>query len=200
MSIVGLFLFAEIAPAATWLRLFAIALPAMIIFVWFVGNSRRLSRALTRSLWVIALTLAVAEPWWTQRHWRALLDLPVGRAIFLERNSYENFKWMLDRTRPSEFFFQATWPGFYFPLGLRNPAYMDMVSATDYTRPEQVHNVIESLESHSVRYVVWGLSLDVLGDQLAGADHLGPLRAYLCTHYHVVKLLNGYEEVWERNP
>jgi hypothetical protein len=200
VSIVGLFLFVEIAPAAMWIRLFGVALPAFITFVWFVSNSGRLGRAVAPSLWVIALTLAVAEPWWTQRHSRAALDLPVGRATFLDQNSYEKLKWIRDRTRPSDFFFEAGWPGFYFPLGLRNPAYMDMVSANDSTRPEQVGNVIACLEEQQVRFVLWSMWLDAPGDSRMAGDHLGPLRAYLRTHYHVVKVFDSNDEALERNP
>jgi len=31
-------------------------------------------------------------------------------------------------------------------------------------------------------------------------DHLGPLRAYLHAHYHVVKTFSDWDQIWERNP
>jgi hypothetical protein len=199
VSIVGLFLFLEVVPAANWIRLFGVAPPALIVFVWFVSGPGRLPQALVRSLWVIVLTLAIAEPWWTQHHRRDYLDLPVGRAAFLDEHSYQEFAWLLHRTRPSDFFFEGAAAGFYFPLGLRNPAYVDKISPTSYTRPQQVENVIQSLQNHHVRLVLWSAWLDAPADTRGAEDHLGPLRAYLRSRYHLVKTLGEYDEVWERN-
>jgi hypothetical protein len=201
VNVVGLALFVEVAPAANWVRLFGVALPALIVFVWFVSGPGRLNLAIERSLWVIALTLAFAEPWWTQRHWRTYLDLRVGRAAFTDKDTYEKYAWLLDRTRPRQYFFEGGSSGLYFPLDLRNPSYVDRIAADGYTQPEQTQEVIDSLEGHRVQFVIWGWWLDVVPeDNGASRDHLSRLRAYLPTHYHRVKIFPDLEEVWERNP
>ena len=108
---------------------------------------------------------------------------------------------MFERTHPSEYFLEGDWPSLYFLLGLRDPASVPFLSNTDYTRPEQVADVVESLERHRVRFVLWSLRLDLHDPRdPAGGDHLGPLRAYLRAHYHVAKSFANGEWIWERNP
>ena len=81
-------------------------------------------------------------------------------------------------------------------LGLRNPAMVNFVRPNDYTRPEQARKVLDSLEKHQVRYLIWFESLDLPG---GSDDHLGPLRLYLHTNYHRVLSLPGRGDIWERN-
>ncbi|HEV2493718.1 MAG TPA: hypothetical protein VG204_11695 [Terriglobia bacterium] len=196
VNIVGLLLFTEVVPAVNWIRLFSVALPALIVFVWFVSRPGWLYATIERSLWVITLTLALTEPWRTQRHWRVYLDLPVGRAAFTDKGFYDKCAWLLDRTRPRQFLFEGAAAGLYFPLDLRNPAYLDKIGTHGYGQPEQIQQVIESLESHRVQFVIWSSGLRPDG----GGDHLGPLRAYLRAHYRLVKIFFDSEEAWERNP
>jgi len=68
---------------------------------------------------------------------------------------------------------------------------------TDYTRPEQVQDVIEGLEQRRVRFVLWSLRLDMHQWNSTAADHLGPLRLYLRTHYRVVKVFSDGGQAWE---
>jgi hypothetical protein len=60
---------------------------------------------------------------------------------------------------------------------------------------------VEALEKHRVRFVLWSVWLDVPGDYRPRGDHLKPLRIYLRSHYHVVKIFPDadYEQVWQRN-
>ncbi len=201
LNITGLFQFMGVAPAPSWFRLCSVSLPALIILIWLVRSPGRLRQTLAQSLLVIALILAIAEPLERQINWWACLDLPRGRTAFLDHDLYDKFQWLFRRTRPSEFFFRAIYPDYYFPLGLRNPAAVPYVTATDYTRPEQVQNVVGALEMHRVRFVFWSVWLDVPGDYRPEGDHLGPLRSYLRQHYHVVTTFSDadFEQAWERN-
>ncbi len=201
LSITGLFLFAGVAPAPSWFRLCSVSLPALILLVWLAGSAGRFRAALLRTLALIALVLAIAEPIETQTSWRGSLKLPTGPTAFLDRDLYEMFQWLLQHTRPSEFFFRAVHPEYYFALGLRNPAAVDHVTPTAYTRPEQVRDVIEALERHRVRFVLWSVWLDAPPDYRPEFDPLGPLRAYVLSHYHAIKTFDNsdFEQVWERN-
>lgn len=199
VSIVGLSLFLGVAPAPSIFRLCTVSPPAMILVVWLGTSQTKLDCVLGRLLWAFTLLLVVIEPLAVQRHWRGYLDLPWGRTAFESLSVYARYKWVAQHTQPSDFFFEAEWPDLYVPLALRNPSEAPYVTATDYTRPEQVANVIESLDKNRVRFVHWSVELDVLfADEPAG-DHLWPLRKYLRNHYHVVQTFRDADQIWERN-
>ena len=199
LNIVGLFLFLGVAPAPSFPRLCTVSLPALILTVWLGALPRKPEQFLTRCLWAFALMLAVVEPLSIQRRRLPILDLPAGPTALWQPGWYEKYKWLREYTKPSEFFFEGAWADVYFPLHLQNPATAPFLSATDYTRPEQVQEALKALEQHRVRFVLWSLELDVPRDYLPAADHLGPFRDYLHTHYHVVKSFPDYDQAWERN-
>jgi hypothetical protein len=102
----------------------------------------------------------------------------------------------LERTKPSEFFFEEEAPRMYFTLGLRNP--VPFMTNTEYTRLEQVRGVIQALVEHRVRLVMVSPFLDLPIGGRDWGDHLKPLRAYLGAHYRVVKTFENGEQIWER--
>jgi hypothetical protein len=199
VNIMGLFLFVGVAPSATYPRLCAVSLPALVTLVWLATRPGRLERTLLCGLWTGALVLAVALPLNTQIHSRAFLDLPTGRTAIREPLLYQMHRWVSEHTRPPEFLFEEDFPILNFALNLRNPTPLPFITNTDYTRPEQVSEVVQSLEAHRARFVIWSLWLDLPIDGRDWGDHLGPLRTYIRLHYHPVKSLGDYEEVWERN-
>ena len=138
LSLVGLFLFLGVAFSPSWLRLCSVSLPALILFVWFVKSSGRFSSAITNLLWVVGAVVLVGQSVIAQTNWRAYLATPAGRVAFLEPELYEKFRWLRDRTRPGDFIFQASNCNLYYLLGLQNPTPVSFVTATGYTRPEQV--------------------------------------------------------------
>jgi hypothetical protein len=202
LSTVGMCLFLGIAFSPNWMRLCSVSLPALIVFTWFLRPSGRLSRAFLRFFWVAALLVLVAQPAIVQTGWKGYLDSPVGRVAFLDPARYEKFRWLSAQTRSGDFFFAADDAAAYFLLGLRNPAQVSFLTATPYTRPEQVQNVVEMLEKHRVRFVLWSAWLDVPQGITRGTDPLGPARAYLRTHYHPIRNFTDPElqQAWERNP
>jgi hypothetical protein len=200
VSIVGLFLFIGVARAPAWTRLDAVSPPALILAVWLMKSWGKLGQAALGCLGLFAMALALVEPRSRQREPCLYLPPPGPQACLRQGRYEEEYRWVFDRTRPSEYILEGNWPTFYFLLGLRNPAKVPFLSNTDYTRPEQVADVIESLERHRVCFVLWSLSLDLYDPRdPPGGDHLGPLRAYLRTHYHVAKTFAD-DEFWERNP
>lgn len=201
LCFVGVFQLIGIASAPSWFRLCAISIPALVILVWWAASPGRFRKTLAGLLWGVALALVIAEPLERQIGWRACLDLPRGRTAFLEHDLYDKSQWLLQHTQPSGFFFRGVFPEFYFQLSQRNPAKVPYVTPTDFTRPEQVEEVVEALERTRARYVFWSVWLDVPGYSPPEGDHLGPLRAYLGSHYHVIKIFGDadYEQVWERN-
>jgi hypothetical protein len=197
LAILGLFLFIGIVPAAAWFRFCTVSIPGFILLVWLVSRSTRFGKGLTGALWLLSLLFAAGEPWWWQSHWRAYLDTPGGRTAFVIPELYDKYQWVLLRTRASEPFFEAVDSDIYFTLGLNNPAEVPFVTATDFTRPQQVQGVIDALREHRVRYVLWSKTLDLGNDSPAKGDHLEPLRKYLRDRYQVVKTFPDFEQIWE---
>ncbi len=200
LSIVGLVLVLGVAPAPNFFRLFPVSPPALIVFVWLISQVRRHHRLLLGFLCAFGLFLALTEPWSNQRGWHGFLDFPAGQTAFLSREQYDKYGWMLHHTQPSEWFFDASrLPGLYFPLDLRNPAKVSLLTTTDYTRPEQVEDLLVALERRQVRLINWSANLDHPEDPAGTGDHLGPLRSYVRSHYRVIKTFADGDQVWERS-
>jgi hypothetical protein len=199
VNVVGLFQFLLVAPGPGWLRLCSVSLPALIVLGWLVGWPGRFHLVLARLLWVGALVFMILQPLSRQARVHPYLETPVGRTVFLDLMDYEKHLWISQRTHPGEFLFEDEFPRLYFSLGLRNPAPVAFLTNSDYTRPEQVEDVVEALEKHRVRFVLRSLWLDPSTLEPTPGDHLGPFREYVRAHYHVVKVFPDLIQVWERD-
>jgi hypothetical protein len=195
VNITGLSLFLAIASAPAYNRMYTVSLPAILLLVWFASSLVALGRILSPILWTMIVGLAILKPIVTQTRWKAYLDLPTVRTAFFQPEVYEKTKWVAERTRPSEYFFGDQL--LCFALALRNPARVPFLRPTDYTRPEEVQDVIQALREHQVGFVSWYGGLDV-PDKGVG-DHLAPLRLYLRDHYHVGKTFSNGDKIWEHN-
>lgn len=195
INITGLSLFLTIASAPAWNRLYTVSLPALIMLVWFLNSSSKVEQVFLRMLWALVLLLAVARPIVTQTRWRASLDLPTGRTAFFDPGLYEETKWMVERTHPSEYFFGDQL--LCFDLRLRNPSRVAYVTPYDFTRPGEVLGVVQGLEMHKVQFVSWYPGLDIVVDP--AGNHLAPLRGYLESKYHVAARFANGHTMWERN-
>lgn len=195
INITGLCLFLTIASAPAWNRLYTVSLPALIMLVWFLNFPFKVERALLRILWAAVLVLAIAWPIVTQTRWRASLDLPTGRTVFLDPGGYQETKWLQERTHPSDYFFGNQL--LCFALRLRNPSRVAYVTPFAFTRPEQVLNVVQGLEMHEVRFVSWYPGLD--NPLATEGNNLDPMRRYLQGRYHVAERFANGDTIWERN-
>lgn len=196
VNIVGLASFLSIAAAPTWARLYYVSLPALILLVWILQSEGKPGRFLSKALYVLALVLMVVFPVEKQLHSRAYLNLPSGHMAFLNQDAYDRYAWAVSQTHPSDFFFGGLYPDFYFLLDLRNPGPVPFITPYEYTRPGEVQAVLDGLEQHRVKIVLWTPSLD--SPENPQGDHLAPLRAYIRRHYHVAKSLPEFE-AWLRN-
>jgi hypothetical protein len=107
--------------------------------------------------------------------------LPTGRAAFSKQGTdwYEGCAYLAKHTKPGDWYFGDD--DFGFPLQLRSPAFLAYVTNADLTRPEQVQDLIQSLERDQVPYISIENGIRTMG--VAGQDHLQPLREYIETHY-----------------
>jgi hypothetical protein len=199
LALLGLALFLEVATSANWLRLYVIAIPGVILLVWLADAAGRARRAIL-ALICAAIAILAARDAWTRHHQPYLVaQLPAGQAA-LDPLSASKFAAISQRLHPGEFFFQATWPGAYLPLGLRNPVYLDALRNNDETRPECVTRSVADLESKQVRYVLWSPRLDEVDPRAPQSNHLAPLRDDLRVHFQIIQTFADGDQLWQRRP
>ncbi len=199
IALMGAMLFLGVAPSPTWLRLCTVVAPGVILFVWFLNSPGRLHRIRVTAMWVIVIAIALGE--WHGRFfgWRQEVNLPIGRVAVLNEVQYKEIKFLLDNTKPGDYFFGNN--ELNYLLDLRDPSPIPFVTASDYTRPEQIQETIEGIKKHPAKYVYWSSDLDMPPEAHQGQSHLAPLRAYLLAHYQRVKTIEGDDfarSFWER--
>lgn len=202
IALMGAMLFLSVAPSPTWLRLCTVAAPGVILFVWFLNSAGRFRQIRVTAMWIIVIAIALSE--WHGRFfgWRQVVNLPIGRMAMLDRTQYEETRFLLDHTKPGDYFFGDEEMNYL--LDLRDPSPIPFVTSNDYTRPEQVQQTIDGLKKHPAKYVYWSSDLDMPPAAGQGQSHLAPLRAYLKANYQHVKTIEGDDfarSFWERyNP
>ena len=200
VAIVGAFLLLSIAPSPAPNRIAASALPATILLGWLIDSPRKLARPFTAAIVVVVMLLALHAvvrkrpiPNWT-------LTTLQGKMAITIPSDYEEYIWVQQHTRPSEYFFEAVASDIYFRLDLRNPTTMPYITNCGFTTAGQVAEVIQGLDRHRVRYLLWEhADLDAVPDwEDPSGDHLGPLFNYIHSHYQAVKVFTNTDEIWER--
>jgi hypothetical protein len=197
LCFIGLSLLLEVSFSPNYVRVFAVSMPGIILFVWLLGRSQRVWRHALVLAWIGVACLGVQQT--VLRHHKAsvVAVLPSG-TVAAAPDVYEKLLWGIKNTRPGQFFFQGTWPGIYFPLELRNPAYLSEVTVYESTRPEDVQRTVQELEDKQVPYVLWNEYSDHPDAKYQSAYHLSPLRDYLHDRYRRVHVFSDQDEIWER--
>jgi hypothetical protein len=197
VAMVGSFSLLAVAPSPSYRRLCTVSLPAIILLVWYLGSPGKMRKACRRAGWVASLGWIVVAPLLVQTRWHAWLNVPTGRTAFRDANVYDEYHWISQRAGPEDSLFGNQL--MCFALGLRNPAPLNFVTLSDYTRPEQVQNVVQSLEENQVRFILWYAGLPVSNAQQPSGDHLNPLREYLRSHYHLAETFSTGDRIFERH-
>jgi hypothetical protein len=192
LCLVGVGLCITVMAAATYLRLCVVAPPAVILCAWYFSGDSGLNRWVRVALWAAGVGLILYLPINRQLHARYYLDLPTGRTAFLEPRQYEKMRWFAEHTQAGQTLFDD--PMTSFALSLPSPAQIDYVTRGEFTRPEQVAELVRALSAHQTKYV---FLYRELYEDVTGVDNLGPLRQYLATNYQVISVpFEG--QIWER--
>ncbi|MBO0910553.1 MAG: hypothetical protein J2P13_02070 [Acidobacteria bacterium] len=196
LGIVGTFLLLETLLSLNWLRLYAVALPGIVLFTWLISTSPRLRPYAVGFISLAFLSLAVQRVWWTQHQDYAQADLPAGWCA-MDHPRYDEFSWLMQHTKAGDFLFDANWPGLYVPLHLRNPVFLD--TASSMLNPLWANKAVQQLNAKRVRYVIWEPRLNYPVDPRHDwTSHIVPLRNYLRASYQRTKVFPNGEELWER--
>src|SRR5260370_269076 len=83
-------------------------------------------------------------------------------------------------------------------LHIHNPAPTDGFETSEYTRPEQVTELLQALETHLVPLMILPSAKQYPRSPGLPSDHLGPFRDSLCRNYSLTRTLATGDEVWER--
>lgn len=196
LCFVGVALFLGVVRAPTWLRLCTVSAPAVILCVWQFNFAGRFHRIRMGIVWTFALALVLGITLEGRMRWRGYVSTPIGKVAILNRRQYDEVNYLQGKTRPGQYLFGNN--DLSYLLGLKDPARVAFVTGSSYTRPDQVADVIEGLKNHQVEYVFWSPALELPRRNLGSANHLGPLYAYLNSHYHVVKIFPNYNMFWQR--
>lgn len=85
---------------------------------------------------------------------------------------------------------------------------MSWLRPNNFTPDKHVNDVIEGLNEHQPRYIIWNSLWNEIALENRSDFHLQPLIDYLQTKYHRVEILNNYSdskeieykvEIWEIN-
>jgi hypothetical protein len=197
LCLIGLSLLLEVSFSPNYVRVYAVSMPGIILLVWILGRSGKVRRYAVALAWIGIACLGVQQTLSRHRSASVIAVLPTG-TVAASPQVCEKLLWVMQHTRPGEFFFQGTWPGLYFPLELRNPAYLSEMTAYESTRPEDVQRTVQELDDKQVRYILWIEYNDYPDANYQSAYHLSPLRDYLYNRYRRVQVFSDKDEIWER--
>lgn len=198
LHLVGIGLCLAVATGPRLTRLCTVAAPAVLICGWLVSQPGRAWKVARYTLCGLVAFFIVLLPVYRQRQWHAVLDLPTGKTAFIDRSEFQEYEWLAQRTRPSESFFNQGGIGLY--LSLNNPTASEFVNDGEFTRPEQVDEVIRTLRQRPPHFIVLSPSGSA---SFSVHDHSGPFLRYVYDHYRRVQIFwpDGHsraEEIWER--
>ena len=194
VALTGIAMFLAIATSPSVKRLSSASPPAMILLAWFFDRPGRTASALRAGLGMAAVALAMIPAIRTQTRQLAKLDLPAGRTA-ISPLIYEEYSWLLSHTHPGQFFWGAP---LNLPFHLRNPAAIEGIDASEYTRPEDVAALVQALQQHQVPMMI--LPSEEKYPLTVGrpANHLGPFVEYLHANYQLIRTFANGDEVWEK--
>jgi hypothetical protein len=198
LHVFGAALFLAVANGPRYFRLCTVAAPAILIFVWLISRNSSATRFTRSLLCYLAIGCAILFALHRQTQWHAVLDLPIGRTAFSEESEFYKYQWMAQRTRPSELFYGDSALCLY--LQLQNPSASDFVTYEEYTRPEEIAALVQSIKAtppHFIVFVGRGANYSPVH------DHTAPFLQYVHGAYRLVQTFtlgqSSYQqEVWER--
>ncbi|QEE28424.1 hypothetical protein FTW19_10675 [Terriglobus albidus] len=197
LSLCGLSLLLEVAASINVLRLFAIAMPAVILFVWMLGELSFPERTLSVVAFGVIVALGGHQVVAKHIACSAKGQLPGGR-VATTPEAFDELRVLAQQTKPGEYFLEAGWPGAYLPLELRNPLYLPTLSRWDSTRPEDIEPAIQQMEAKHVKFILWNEHLDERCSFFSCKDYLSPARNYLTRSFRSLHTFPNGDVLWQR--
>lgn len=195
VTLVGLAMFAAVAPGMSIRRVSTVSPPAMLLLTHSLSKTRRVRIA--QALGITSIGIALVAIAAIQLKPRRFLTLPIGRvAVPPKADYYDIYRWMAENTQPGQWYFGL--PPLTFALQLRDPTPMAEISPGEYTRPEQVIEIVRGIERVRVPVIVLRQQMYLPDSASQIPDHLKPFRVNLYSHYRKAHVFQSGDEVWIR--
>lgn len=200
VAVVGLFIFLCVAPSPNPNRMSVSVLPALILLVWFVPAAPRPRRWIISACVALVVIIGLNDAVRHRPSRAGLFQTPGGSVMLTEPNTFAEYTWLRQHTRPGDYFYEADFSDMYFYLGLRNPTMLPRAVNNGYTTAAQVTRSIDQLEQFKPRYIFWGIGdpLSVPSWENPADAHLQPMLDYVGKHYRRVQRYSNGDEFWER--
>jgi hypothetical protein len=192
MFVLGVLLLLESLYSLTYIRVFGVAMPAVVLAgSELAALGTRARRVATGCGVLVVLIAGVQQIAFQYKHNESLICLPGGCAR-TERPRAEKLEWLASRIRPGERLFVAEGgPGYYLPLGLQNSVFLDGVRSAPC---ELLSRTQADLDRNHIEWV-----MDVRDPHVeASASPIRSFREYLTTKYALTKLFPDGVAVWRR--
>jgi len=196
LSLVALALLAEVALCPSWVRIFAVSMPAWILCVDGVGGSGGKARAVRWASWSATIVVAFALLRSTHRHHAVLVALPGGR-IATDAPTRDELLWLAQHVPPGGSLFAANRQSFYLPLGLHDPLFLDGAVPGGAASTENVRRTVDEMERVKLAYVLWS-PVEYEAAPSVAREPVATLAAYLHERYRLVASFADGDQAWER--
>ena len=196
ITVTGIAMFLAIAQSPSIKRLSTVSPPAMIVLAWLLNKPTRVFAVVNTTLATVAAALAVTAAVHSQTRPKTYLDLPAGRTAFFDSSVGEEYRWVLTHTHPAQFFWGL--PPLYVPFHLQNPAAIESLDTSEYTRPEDIAAVLRALEQHDVPIIILPSERLYPLTVNSPSNHAMPFVAYLQANYRLTKIFATGDELWEK--
>jgi len=195
VAAIGMAMLAAVAAAISIRRIAIASPPAMLLLTWLLYQSRRARFAV--ALGSVSAAVAMAGIAAVQLRPERFLNLPVGRVAIPPRaDYYDIYRWMAENTKPGQWYF-----GLHplpLALKLRFATPVSQMTPGEYTRPEQVTEIVDGIDRRRVPVIVLRPRMYSPSELNGLPDHLQPFRDYLYLHYDKVKSFPSGDEIWVR--
>ena len=196
ITVTGIAMFFAIAQSPSVKRLSTVSPPAMILLAWLLNKPTRVFAVVRMTLATAAAALAVAAAVQNQVRPKTCLDLPAGRMAFVDSTVIEEYRWVLTHTHPAQFFWGM--PPLYVPFHLQNPAAIESLDTSEYTRPEDIAEVLRALQQHQVPIIILPSESRYPLTVNSPSNHAMAFVTYLHANYQLSRTFATGDELWEK--
>jgi hypothetical protein len=199
LHLAGGALFLAVVTGPRFFRLCTVAPPAILVFVWLLGEPTHARKIARNFLGVAAAVFALGLSLHRITQWHRVLNLPIGKTAFVEHTEFDEFQWLAERTNPGDVFFNRTSLSLY--LSLSTPVAAEFIDDGDFTRPDQVDAILDWLKQHPSRFIVMRPKVSASPDS---HNHSDFFRQFVKENYHLVRIFPQaqgafVDEMWELN-